>query len=710
MSTNVTRRDLFALLLILLAALAFVWPLFVPGWIIPQGGGDLVSFLWPTYRYAAHTLQQIINNQAPLTALLWNPTLYSGAPFAADNQTSLFYPPNLILFLLLPDFPYPALEALVAGHLFLAGAGMYLFMRSELRQLGFWKLEVGIFSAAAFMASDVFITHLGNYNIVAASAWLPFIFLGLRQSLRFASNPPITHNPLLVWRPAAIAPTNWRWALFTGLCFGLAILAGHAQMTFILALAGGLYGLYELMVQRHWRVVAVGAVAALVAFGLAALTLLPTLEMIQYTARSALSYAEATRWSLPPLGLIGMISPLVFGRGAAAWWPTWDRVEVGYMGVVALILVPFARGKSTRFFWLLALVGLVVALGKYTPVHYLLFKFVPGFASLRVPARFILLTNFAFAALAGFALASPWLSKRLKPGWLAVLLFAELFIFGAFVEVDRADPNSGYEPGPAVVYLLAQPGPTRIDVASGPWQPDAPAVFGLESITGITNPLALAHYDRYYWSVGYRGSPQYNFLNAQFVVAAKDSPPADSTFVPVFNEDPDVDVYLNTNAMPRVHLIYTARFVTDSQSAFAAVHAADFDPAAQVILESSPTSKFQPSTSSRQPPTSNANLFYTAYAPGHFTVVAQSPLPAYVVFAEVWYPGWVAIVNGQPAEIIRANSAFMAVAVPPGDSTLEFQFTSPLLVLGGVISIVTLSVSILMLVVTCKNVALPDWM
>jgi hypothetical protein len=741
---KLTSTDLIALLLILLAALAFVWPLFIPGWIIPQGGGDLVSFLWPIYRYAARhfNLQSLISNPQ---SLLWNPTLYSGAPFAADNQTGLFYPPNLFLFFLFPDLPYQALEALVAFHLFLASAGMYLLMRFELQSLGFWKLEVGIFPALAFMASDVFITHLGNYNIVAVSAYLPLIFLCLRQSL--VSSPPVS-NPLIsnsLITNNQVPITNIRWATLTGLLLGLAALAGHAQMTFILAFACAGYGLYELILQRHYRVILLGMLAALVAFGLAAIALLPAIEMLRYTARAALDYGEASRWSLPPLGLAGMISPLVFGRGPRDFWPPWDRVELGYMGLTTLLVVCRLQNlkRWPLGFWLLGfgIFSLFVAFGKYTPVHYLLYKFIPGFASLRVPARFILLTNFALAFLSGYALASFYESDeskskgrrwaevvvlgfwvlgfglliaaplslsrqpvwqpivlalglffavvllfRFKPALLPLLLFVELFAFGAFVEIDRADPNAGYTRGPAVDYLLAQEGPTRIDVSTSQWQPDAPAVFGLESITGISNPLALAHYDRYYWSVGYRGSPQYNFLSAQFVVADKNSPPADSTFVPVFNEDPDVDVYLNTNAMPRVHLIYDPIYVDSADAAFAAIHDPAFDTASQVVLESE-----RPRASVTPPPAgSPSSLFYTAYAPGRFTVIAQSPSPAYLVLSEVWYPGWVAVVDGEPTPIIRANSAFMAVQLVDRHSLVEFRFTSPMLVGGAMITLVTL--------------------
>ena len=112
-----------------------------------------------------------------------------------------------------------------------------------------------------------------------------------------------------------------------------------------------------------------------------------------------------------------------------------------------------------------------------------------------------------------------------------------------------------------------------------------------------------------------------------------------------------------------------------------------FNPAAQVVIES-PTSNLQPPTSNFQSPT--PNLFYTDYRAGHFTVVAQTSLPAYLVFSEVWYPSWTATINDKPAQILRANTAFMAVEVPSGESTVTFNFTSPTLTIGVIITLVTL--------------------
>ena len=48
----------------------------------PADGGDLVSFLFPTYRFAA---QQLSQGVLPL----WNPHLYGGAPFISERTPKL---------------------------------------------------------------------------------------------------------------------------------------------------------------------------------------------------------------------------------------------------------------------------------------------------------------------------------------------------------------------------------------------------------------------------------------------------------------------------------------------------------------------------------------------------------------------------------------------------------------------------------------------
>jgi hypothetical protein len=233
--------------------------------------------------------------------------------------------------------------------------------------------------------------------------------------------------------------------------------------------------------------------------------------------------------------------------------------------------------------------------------------------------------------------------------------------------------------------LKSQPGPTRIDNAAGAWAPDAAAPLGLEDIGGLPNPLSLAAYQTYLGAVGSRGSSLYNFLNVQFVIADKGQPPGDATFVPVFDQDPALDVYLNTQARPRVSLIYTATVVANGEAAFAAIHARGFNLEQQAVVEGGPALSGGPSAGAY-------NLFYQSYAPEAVSVVAITPSPAYVVLSDVWYPGWRAWVDGVEVPIYRTNFAFRGIYLAaPGEHTITLRFDPLSWKLGGAVTLATLA-------------------
>ena len=52
----------------------------------------------------------------------------------------------------------------------------------------------------------------------------------------------------------------------------------------------------------------------LIAFGLAAPALLPSIEITEHTLRAAFPYEQAAQYSLPPAQLIGLLVPGFFGR------------------------------------------------------------------------------------------------------------------------------------------------------------------------------------------------------------------------------------------------------------------------------------------------------------------------------------------------------------------------------------------------------------
>jgi hypothetical protein len=391
-------REFNASVVLLLATLGFFWRiLFTPDAWKPAGGGDLVSFLFPTYRFAAASLR---SGNLPL----WNPHLYGGAPFLADMQTGVFYPFNLLLFLLAPDFAYRALEWMSVLHIFLAGLFMYLCLR-YLEPGRPMRIPAAMLGAVAYMFSDLFIVHFGNLNLIAIAAWLPLIIL-------------------LFWR--ALRQQRLGLAVGAGIVLGISTLEGHLQITLFIGLALALTAVVATLSPHHspfsgsaqtrqkqgigrvWPLVAL-AITAAVAIGLSALVLLPTLEYTRLSPRAELSYWDAARYSLVP-GLLGeMLVPGLFSsREPALYWGVWDRVAVGYLGIFPLILTGLAillrRGWRIRLFVILAVVAFLLALGGESVIHGWVYRILPGFGQLRAPARFVLLLDFGLAALAALGL------------------------------------------------------------------------------------------------------------------------------------------------------------------------------------------------------------------------------------------------------------------------------------------------------------------
>ena len=409
---NAFRSDLWldflAALLLALLTVAFFWRTLSGDVYQPADGGDLVSFLYPTYRFAAATLA---NGELPL----WNPTLYGGAPFIADIQAGFLYLPNLLLFTLNPDFGYGWMQWLSIGHLWWAGLGVYALCRV----LGISR-AAALFAGTAFAFSDPLLIHLGNLNLIAVLSWLGWVLAAFHLALTRRS---------LAWAGAA------------GLLFAVANYAGHAQSSYYigLAVAGywviGRLGDWEIRDRRFGS--ANGRVKRLIVLtkslisnlqyplftGLTAILLtapllLPSLELLPYTARAGLAYQENVGYSLAPVpALVGLITPGFFGRGPSLHWSFWDRVELPYAGVVALLLAmsvffrsstirssTFQKSRTSPLLpWIgLALFGLLVALGVYTPVHGWLTQLLPGFASFRAPARAVVLWTLGVAVLAGY--------------------------------------------------------------------------------------------------------------------------------------------------------------------------------------------------------------------------------------------------------------------------------------------------------------------
>ncbi|MGE5140941.1 MAG: YfhO family protein, partial [Rudaea sp.] len=395
------RLDLGAFGLIGAATLGFFWRLILTGNVwMPAGGGDLAGFIYPTYRFAAEWWRRGV-------IPLWNPYLFGGQPFIGDIQSGLLYPLNLLTFFLSSPLTFRDLELLSVLHFFIAGAGMYALLRwggfgagdMGKRRLSRWACLAG---AIAFEFSDLFVTHFGNLNLIASAAWLPLVLLLFMRAADAVGGDvqPVRFSISRVLIPAMLA----------AIVLAVSLLAGHIQAFVFVLLAPALYALFRGVTRREDapRMLALFALVLIVALGLSAPVLLPGIEMARASVRSSFSYENAAQFSLPPAELVGLFIPGFFGRGPQAAWGPWARVEVGYLGVFPLILAGLAlvlrRDRRAGFFGLIALIGLLLALGGYAILHGWLYALAPGFGQLRAPARFIYLLDFGLAALAAMGL------------------------------------------------------------------------------------------------------------------------------------------------------------------------------------------------------------------------------------------------------------------------------------------------------------------
>ncbi len=72
--------------------------------------------------------------------------------------------------------------------------------------------------------------------------------------------------------------------------------------------------------------------------------------------------------------------------------------------------------------------------------------------------------------------------------------------------------------------------------------------------------------------------------------------------------------------------------------------------------------------------------------PDEVALECTSPSPGYAVLLDAWAPGWTATVNGEPAEVLRAEALVRAVAVEAGDQRIAFRYRTPGLRLGLLLS------------------------
>jgi hypothetical protein len=328
---------------------------------------------------------------------LWNPYVGLGRPFAADIETGVFYPPNLVFLALPPDAGFAVLSVL---HSILAGAGMLLFARA-IGSRRSWPL----LAALGFMFGEPIVGRMqtGSLPFTQALSYVPLLFCLGRE---------------LQDRPSR------RGLAWVALAFSLQILAGHPQMWWLT-----IVGLTLFMGGRRFEApvasnlgrlaVDVGRLAVAVAWacGLAGIQLLPFFELVGQGNRSGHSLELAAAYCLHWRALWSVLLPgnLVAPQGEDLCY---CGALIGLAGLSGLLRF---GDRELRGLLFLALGALCLGVGEGNVLFPLAVRVVPGMAWFRLHVRFAILLAFATTAAAARFLSDPLptaLWRRVAPSAL----------------------------------------------------------------------------------------------------------------------------------------------------------------------------------------------------------------------------------------------------------------------------------------------------
>ncbi|MBN1992986.1 MAG: YfhO family protein [Anaerolineae bacterium] len=398
-----SRFDWFSLILFAALVTLFHWRILTPNMADRQSfpPGDFSAQFWAFTTFEARELSV---GRLPL----WNPYTFAGAPFWADVQAAVFYPPSLLTLLLSAPagFSLFALEIEAIAHFWLAAALMYLFVRQVTQ-----SRSAALMAALIFTFSGYLTGYPGQQlAVLEADVWLPlilfFLYRGSRPGpakvARASAGQPETLDFDSASRPRR-SPRPW--LLLAGAAWGVTLLAGHPQSALIVAYLSSAYFFFLRLpmppgvrvtrsVLRFAVILSHWLIFILTGLALAAVQFIPAVEYTRLSVRAEGVYdkmaggfplADLVQLLLP--GQVSVYSPL-------------------YVGVVGLILAcwgAFVQPNRSKTFWAAAaLVSLFISFGGNTFLYSPLYLFTPGFSIFRGQERWAFAVVFSFSVLAGY--------------------------------------------------------------------------------------------------------------------------------------------------------------------------------------------------------------------------------------------------------------------------------------------------------------------
>lgn len=552
----------------------------------------------------------------------WNPYLFGGEPFIANPVVNIWYPINWLFVVLPLNIAY---SWHLAFHVFWAMVGMRKLLlgtgdRGQGTDWGAWTGGL-IFGLSGFFMAR---TWAGHVDVIAAASWMPWTIWAMqKKSIPFAA-----------------------------VVFALQLLSGYQTMAFMTLIAA------VLLVRPLQNV----GFAALGGVGLAGFQILPLQEFFRASIRTfGFPYTWHSYGAIEWRSLLQLLNPFQFGNQYTYNGPPPNFIEHSmFVGVGGILLALIGLIRRIRPMSLIVVFGLWVALGSNAPVdiQYILWKFVPMYQYLRIPARHLILVVFGLAGLAGIGFTSLKVPTSLKVLIVGIVTIEMVWFARGFIELKPV-PETRHDT--ELIRLVS--GDDRILQNFGVWVGERDALdfdsvmpYGIFSATGY-DPSILRNYFEY--ASGGNGKKA------------------------VLSHDVQVPYITNPDILDRLNVKYLMVSKTHDPFQNNARYKLVYEKESRVYENTTVKPRFFPACGSAH---------VTSYTPNRIELTVDQSCDGTLESSEVWYPGWEALVDGNKTDITKSEGTFRTLFVPAGKHTVVYQYSPRVFVYGAFVSVLTATV------------------
>lgn len=266
----------------------------------------------------------------------------------------------------------------------------------------------------------------------------------------------------------------------------------------------------------------------------------------------------------------------------------------------------------------------------------------------------------------------------------AVLLVLQLISQGGVARLSLPAQTKFYYPNLEITSHISDPLYRTISLREHVFRPATNVIYDVH-FAQMHNPLFPKRFLEYMRAAGAStdtfnqkfnsvSSPLLSMASVKYVLSI--DPISEAGFRQTFAMPNQIKVYENENALPRAYIVNEALHIdaNDSGAALEKISSANFDPRKTVVLEGSQKLP-QQSASTQQDQNNESKVSnFIDNASDSISMTSQTKTAGWLVLTDIFYPGWTAFLDNKEVKIERANFAFRAIEIPPGQHEVLFSY------------------------------------